>query len=466
MGEIEKQKFVGRVRGVRGQIVFIEREGEYRPQLNELLTSPEDESIKLEMHEYKSSHELSCLLLSPAKNLKRNMKVVSTGTQIKIPVGDGILGRVMNLYGDPEDDLGPIKSSELKSIYERASSVIDSKKSSKTTFLETGIKVIDFFTPIVRGGKVGLVGGAGVGKTVLMTELLRNITNQYKGVALFAGIGERIREGHELWKSLQENNVLDRTVMILGHINENAAVRFRTAWAAATLAEYFRDEKQKDVLFFVDNVFRFLQAGSELSTLIGEIPSEFGYQPTLQTEIAEFESRLMSRDNAYVTSVQTVYVPADEFNNPSVAATLPHLDTVVVLSREISQQGRHPSVDPFKSRSSVIDRNIIGDDHYETVTRSIETLNKFERLSRIVAIVGEEELSAENQKMYQRAKKLLNYMTQSLSTTAIYNATPGVYIKRDVVVGDVKAILDGKVDDIPAEKFLYVGDIESIKTSK
>jgi len=462
MEEINNQKFVGRVRGVKGQIVFIDYEGEYRPQLNELLSSEEDKSVKLEMHEYINSHELSCLLLSPAKNLKRNMKIISTGTQIKIPVGDNILGRVMNLYGDSEDGLGPIKSNEFKSIYRDTSLPIATKSSSKTTFLETGIKVIDFFTPIVRGGKIGLVGGAGVGKTVLMTELLRNITNQYKGIALFAGIGERIREGHELWTSLKENNVLDRTVLILGHINENAAVRFRTAWAAAALAEYFRDEKQKDVLFFVDNVFRFLQAGSELSTILGEIPSEFGYQPTLQTEIAEFESRLMSRDNAYVTSVQTVYVPADEFNNPSVAATLPHLDTVVVLSREIAQQGRHPSVDPFKSRSSVIDRSIIGDDHYETVTRSIETLNKFERLSRIVAIVGEEELSSENQKMYQRAKKLLNYMTQSLSTTAIYNATPGVYIKRDVVVKDVQAILDGKVDDIPAEKFLYIGDLESI----
>ncbi len=461
MEKIE-QKFVGRIRGVQGQIAFIECEGSYKPQLNELLTSIEDDSVRLEMHEYKSSNEISCLLLSSAKKIHRNMKVVSTGSQISVPVGDEILGRVMNLYGDAEDGLGPINSSERKSIYDSKTFSSTRKDLSKTELMETGIKVVDFFTPIVRGGRVGLVGGAGVGKTVLINELLRSITNSSEGVALFAGIGERIREGHELWNSLKENDVLKRTALIMGHINKNAAVRFRTAWAAAALAEYFRDVKERDVLFFVDNIFRFLQAGSELSTILGEIPSEFGYQPTLQTEIADFESRLASTDKAYVTSIQTVYVPADEFNNPTVAATLPHLDTVVILSREIAQQGRHPSVDPFKSRSSVLTEDAIGAEHYKAVTRSIEVLNQYEKLSRIVTIVGEEELSVENQKVYQRARKLLNYMTQSLSTTAIYNAVPGVSVSRKDVVSDVKAILDGKYDKIPEEKFLYIGNLKSI----
>jgi len=460
MEENMKSQFVGRIQSIKGQIVSVSCENTYRPGLRELLTSPEDEQVRLETYEYTDSSTLLCLLLSSSKTIKRNMEVFGLGKQITIPVGHQVLGRVINLFGDPEDGRGPIESDDMRSIYPDTSSV--PRQNIRTNEItETGIKAIDFFTPIPRGGKIGLVGGAGVGKTVLMTEILHNISSRYKGVSVFAGIGERIREGRELWSSLEERELLERATLILGHINQNAAVRFRTAWSAATLAEYFRDVKGWDVLFFVDNIFRFLQAGSELSTLLGEIPSEFGYQPTLQSEIAQFENRLTSTEKAAITSVQTVYVPADELGNPTIAATLPHIDAVAILSRSMTQQGRHPAVDPFQSKSSMINPNIVGEEHYRAVTRAIEVLNQYERLSRVVTIVGEEELSAENQKIYARARKLLNYMTQSFFTTEVQSGRKGVYVERKNVVRDVQAILNGTLDLVPAERLMYIGDIKS-----
>ena len=308
---------------------------------------------------------------------------------------------------------------------------------------------------------MALVGGAGVGKTTLQEEILRNVVYDGTGVSVFAGIGERIREGHALYESLKEHNVLDRTALVFGHINKNAAVRAITASTAATLVEHFRDEEKTDVLLFVDNVFRFLQAGSELSTLLGELPSEFGYQPTLQSEIAEFENRLYSTTDASVTSVQTVYVPADEFGNPAVSATMPHMDAVAILSRELTYEGRYPAVDPFQSMSSALNPQTVGKEHYTAATEAIEILNQYKQLSRIVSIVGEEELSIENQKRYQRAQKLLNYMTQSFIVTEIETGRKGAKVPRELVVRDVRAILDGTLDAVPADKFLYIADLAS-----
>jgi len=460
MEENLKPQFIGRIKSVKGQIASVSCESSNRPGLRELLICPQDDTVRLETYEYTDNNTLLCLLLSSSKTIKRNLEVFSEGRQITIPVGNEVLGRVINLFGDPEDGRGPINSETVRPIYSNVKT--PSKNNPRSNEVsETGIKAIDFFTPIPRGGKIGLVGGAGVGKTVLMTEILHNISSRYKGVSIFAGIGERIREGRELWRSLEERELLERAVLIMGHINQNAAVRFRTAWSAATIAEYFRDVKNWDVLFFVDNVFRFLQAGSELSTLLGEIPSEFGYQPTLQSEIAQFENRLTSTEKAAITSVQTVYVPADELGNPTIAATLPHLDAVAILSRTMTQQGRHPAVDPFQSKSSMINPSIVGQEHYDAVTKAIEVLNQYERLSRVVTIVGEEELSAENQKIYARARKLLNYMTQSFFTTEVQSGRAGVYVERKDVVRDVKAILDGTFDLVPAEKFLYIGDTKS-----
>lgn len=455
-----KDMRVGRVRALIGQIVEIECEGTYLPELRELLVAENDPSIRMEAYAYSDERKLACLLLTAGKDIPRNMVVVSTGRQITIPVGREVLGRVVDLYGEPIDGRGAIGAKSERSIY-ALKEVMASGVMRPREVLETGIKTLDFFAPLLRGGKMALVGGAGVGKTTLQEEVLRNIVYSGSGVSVFAGIGERIREGHLLWRSLENSGVLDRTAIVLGHISKNAAVRFLTASTAAALVEYFRDEENEDVLFFTDNVFRFLQAGSELSTLLGEIPSEFGYQPTLQSEIAQFENRLFSTDRAAVTSVQTVYVPADEFGNPAIAATMPHMDASVILSRALTHEGRYPAVDPFESTSSALDPAIIGPEHYDAVTESIELMNQYKQLARIVSIVGEEELSAENRKRYDRAKKILNYMTQPLVATEVETGRLGVKVTRADVVRDMRAILSGALDNVPADKLLYIGDLRS-----
>lgn len=454
-------KFIGRIRSIKGQIVKVACEGGYKPCLMELLTTKEDNNIKMEVYKYERDTYFYCLLFSNKSDLRRNMEVVSTGEQISIPVDDTIMGRVVDLYGNAKDGKSKINSQEFVPIYKNNKD-FSRKIISERGLTETGIKVIDFFVPVLEGGKIGLVGGAGVGKTVLMTEVLRNLSSRFEGVSIFAGLGERIREGQELWKYLKDHEMINRTVLFLGDINENAAIRFRTAWSATKLVEYFRDVKCLEVLFFVDNVFRFLQAGSELSTLLGEIPSEFGYQPTLQSEIAEFENRLMSTDKAKVTSVQTVYMPADELGNPSVQATLPHLDSVVILSRDIAQQGRYPAVDIFQSRSSAIDKEIIGEEHYNTVVKSVEILDQYEKLSRIVTIVGKEELSTNDQKTYNRARKIINYMTQPLFAVSTESGKKGVFVQRERLIQDVKKIINGDFDNIDSEKFKQIGSTEDL----
>lgn len=455
----ETSMHVGRVRGLVGQIVRIECEGAHRPKLRELLVAEHDDTIRLEAYSYGDERTLYCLLLTEGGKIPRNTSIVSTGRQITIPVGKGVLGRAIDLYGEPIDGRGPIAADAERSIYAR-DVVRASKVMRPQDVLETGIKTLDFFSPLLRGGKMALVGGAGVGKTTLQEEILRNIVYEGTGVSVYAGIGERIREGHFLWRSLEESKVLDRTAIVLSHISKNAAVRFLSASTAATLVEYFRDVEGEDVLFFTDNVFRFLQAGSELSTLLGEIPSEFGYQPTLQSEISEFENRLFSTDKAAVTSVQTVYVPADEFGNPAVSATMPHMDAMVILSRDLTYEGRYPAVDPFSSTSRALDPNIVGEDHYNAVTASIELMNQYKQLSRIVSIVGEEELSVENRRRYERAKKILNYMTQPLVATEVETGRIGVKVTRADAVRDIQAIMDGELDSVPADKLLYIGSLK------
>lgn len=459
----ETKNFIGNTKKVEGQVAVISPAGDYLPFLKELLkVESGQESIYLEVYKYERNGDIYCLLMSSPSLVNQGMEVYSTGTEISIPIGENILGRVINLYGAPEDGGPKLDRSEERSIYKKSDFNVVEDVYRKNELAQTGIKALDFFVPLFEGGRAGLIGGAGVGKTVLMTEILRNISAQFKGVTLFAGIGERTREAYELWKYLEHNDLMDQAALILGQINESAAVRFRAAWSAASLAEYFRDEKNWDVLFFVDNIFRFLQAGSELSTLLGEIPSELGYQPTLESEISQFENRLASTRDASVTSVQTVYVPADEFSNPSVTATIPQLDTVIMLSRDIAQQGRYPSIDLLKSRSSALKRDIIGSKHYDTFIKATELLNKYDHLERIVSIVGEEELSEESKNDFQRAQKILNYMTQPFFNTEIETGRKGVYVKREKIVRDVKSILDGDLDLISAEKLVFISTTDNI----
>lgn len=453
---------VGRVRDLHGQVLTITCDGQYRPPLRELLFAEKDPAIKLEAYAYENDRILRCLLLASQSVLSRGDRILSTGQEITVPIGEGVLGRAIDLFGNPEDGRGPVDARSWRSIHSKASSE-SFDQLTKRELIETGIKAIDFFTPMQRGGKLLLVGGAGVGKTVLLTEMLRGLLTSHKGISIFAGIGERTREGHELWKWLGDNKLLPRSILMLGNIHKNAAVRFRTAWSGAALAEYFRDEEEQDVLFFVDNVYRFLQAGSELSTLASEIPSEFGYQPTLQSEIASFESRLKSTKTNTVTSVQTMYLPADELSDPSIAATIPHVDSVVILNRAIAQQGRLPAVDYTRSRSALLSESIIGKEHYRTVTEATDVLQQYERLNRVVAIVGLDELSAENRTIYERGQKILNYLTQPFYTAEVQTGRKGKFVPRNDTVTDIRRILSGEVDTVPASSLLYIGSIDELK---
>lgn len=459
-------KTVGYIKSVRGQVVELECEGSYFPRLRELLTAREDQSVRLEVHSYRTSSRISCLLLSHREMLFRRMEIVSTGEHMTIPVGKEILGRVMDLSGNALDGESPLSRAKERSIYATRKIPLSAKPRTDRSMSATGLKVIDFFTPLPQGGKIALVGGAGVGKTVLMTEIIHNLSSHHKGVSIFAGIGERLREGYELWKALQETGVLDRTALIMGLMSESAAVRFKIAWAAATLAEYFRDEEKSDVLFFVDNVFRFIQAGNELSTLLEEMPSEFGYQPTLQSEMARFESRLVSSPEAQITSAQTVYVPADQLANPAVNAALPYFDAVVILSRDVVRQGLFPAVDLLRSRSSILDRGILGEDHYHAVTEAVELLNYHTRLARIVTVIGESELSESDRILYLRARCLQNYMSQPFFTVEAQTGRKGFFADRKEVVRDVQRIIDGTFDDIQPEKFQYMGSIDETRRAQ
>jgi F-type H+-transporting ATPase subunit beta len=450
--------FRGRIRGVRGQIVEVAYDNDdILPKFFEILTSPENPKVKLEVYAYSHDNMLYCLSLSNRSLLYRDMPIITTGAPLVIPAGDAVLGRVFNLFGEPVDNKGPIENVQYVPIYKEKGKSEDVVTSQE--IIETGIKELDFFTPFVKGGKVGFVGGAGVGKTVLQTELLHNITFKHEGVSMFAGIGERIREGHELMKALEDSKVISRVALVFGQMNENAIIRFRVAWAAATLAEYFRDVQKKDVLLFADNVYRFIQAGAEVSAVLGSIPSELGYQATLETEISNFENRLVSTKNGSITSCQTVYVPADELSDVGVAAILSHLDAQVILSRDRASRGFYPPIDPLVSSSSTLNKKIVGEKHYEMATRALETLNNHQRLSRIVAIVGEAELSPADQLVYQRAKKLINYMTQPFYTTEAQTAKKGVFVNRGDMVNDVEAILTGKVDKVPDDKLMYIGTL-------
>lgn len=447
---------VGTVRSVKGQIAEIQIESEKQPFLFEILVNPEQPDVRLEVFAQEQL-SVSCLIITGRSKLHRGMKVVGTSSDLKVPVGEEVLGRAIDVLGIPQDNNGEIKATSKLSIYSKPPALNLLKSSHE--LLETGIKIIDFITPILKGGKVAFIGGAGVGKTILITELIHNITAQNQGLSVFTGVGERIREGQELYQRLQESNVLNKTAIVVGNMSENAAIRFRTALAGITLAEHFRDSLQKDVLFFIDNMYRFVQAGNEVATLLGTIPSEQAYQATMQTELSILEDRLVSTDTGSITSIQTVYVPGDDLSDAGVASILSFMDTAIVLSRSIAQLGIYPPVDLSQSTSSTISKPIIGAEHYDTLIRFQQLLDKYNKLSHIVAIVGESELSTEDQTLYNRTKKIINYFTQPFFVTEAQTGRKGVYVSRSQTIKDIQFIMSGKVDQLNNESFKYIGSL-------
>lgn len=450
--------YVGKIIAAVGQIVQVALESDLLPQIHDILTADQNHHIKLEVYSY-SGNIVNCLSLTPISLINRNMPIVTTNGPLMVPVGIQTLGRVVNLFGEDEDGQGPLQVQARRPIYARAPSFNLIKNLPQ--ILETGIKVIDFVSPFLRGGKIGFIGGAGVGKTVLISELIHNIAAEKTGVSVFAGIGERVREGQELYHSLQESKTLPNIALIFGQMGSNAAIRFRVASAGASMAEYFRDEEKKDVLFFIDNIYRFVQAGNEVSTLLGNIPSEQGYQPTLQSELGNIQERLVSTISGSITSIQTIYVPSDDLADAGVASIISYLDSMITLSRSVAQLGLYPAVDLMHSSSSVLSNPaLIGNEHYQMIAQFQQTLTRYYQLQRIVAILGEAELSGEDQQVYARAKRLINYMTQPLFVTEAQTGKVGKFVKRTDTISDIKAILDGKLDKTPEDQLLYIGSLK------
>lgn len=451
----------GRVVSVRGQIVEVEF-GREKPSLHDVLQLKEDTSVMMEVYTSSSPAKFYCLSLSPTNKITRGAQVLNTRNPILMSLGQGLLGRVVDIFGRPLDSLGEIKQTVRRPIYKEAPMYGDI--STHQEVLETGIKVLDLFSPVLKGGKIGLFGGSGVGKTLLLTETIHNVVtlHRQKNVSVFAGVGERTREGQELYEALGVGNVLPSVALVFGQMGENPAIRFLTSFSGVTIAEYFRDEMQRDVLFFIDNVFRFAQAGNELSMLMNTIPSEDGYQPTLDSEMASFHERLVStRENA-ITTVEAIFMPNDDILDQGVQAIFPYLDSIVILSRAVYQEGRLPAVDILSSTSSALNPDIVGDDHYRVALQAQNLLKRSTSLERIVSLVGESELSREDQLLYQRAKKLKNFMTQSFFVAEHQTGRTGVYVPLTTTVEDAAKILSGAYDQVSDEKFLYIGSAKDI----
>lgn len=451
----------GKIIGIKGQIIEVEFL-ESKPKTHDIVVLEEDDSVKMEVYTSSSPTTFYCLSLSPTSSLHRGAIVVNTQAPVKIPVGKEVLGRVINIFGVPQDEKGPLGTSETRSIFSKE--IAFEHIATPKEVLQTGIKAIDFFSPILKGGKVGMFGGAGVGKTILLTEIIHNVVvlNKDKNVSVFTGVGERVREGQELYESLVESNVIDGVSLIYGGMGENPAVRLRTAIAGVTLAEYFRDEMKRNVLFFIDNVFRFAQAGYELATLMSTIPSEGGYQATLSSQMASLHERLASTKESAITSFEAVYVPSDDLTDYGVQSVFPYLDSFVVLSRGVYQEGRFPAIDLLASTSAGLNSEVVGQLHYKTALDAQALLKRALSLERIVSLIGQSELSADDQIIYRRSKLLKNYMTQSFYVTEEQTAREGKYVPLSETIQDVRGIIDGKHDNIDPEQLMFVGSIKEI----
>jgi F-type H+/Na+-transporting ATPase subunit beta len=451
----------GKVISIKGQIIEVEFLEE-KPRIYDVLTFKEDDSVKMEVYTSASPNSFYCLALTQVTKLHHGSIVISTNQPIKIPVGPELLGRVIDTLGEPQDGMGEIKAKEYRPIIAEAVSFADVDVPREV--LETGIKVIDFFTPIIKGGKVGLFGGAGVGKTVIISEIIHNlvILHAEKNVSIFTGVGERTREGEELFTTLKESNVMQGVNLIYGSMGENAAIRFRTAFTGVTLAEHFRDSG-KDVLFFIDNIYRFAQSGYELATLMNAIPSEGGYQSTLTSEMASFHERLVSTLKNTITTFEAIYVPADDLTDSGVQSIFPYLDSGLILSRAVYQEGRFPAIDILASNSSALNPDTVGEEHYQTAIDAQALLKRATALERIVALIGESELSPEDQTVYKRAKKLKNFMSQTFTVVETQTERKGVYVPLKDTVNDVKAILEGKADSLQPEDLMYIATLKDVE---
>ena len=456
----------GSVLRVSGTIVDIQFSQESVPNIyDELIIEIPDitdknkkRSVSLEVAQQLGDGVVRCIALNSTFGLSRNLAAKDTGAPIRVPVGKEALGRMLNVLGQPIDNKGPIKTKEKWLIYRDAPPLTEQK--IETEIQETGIKVIDLLCPFVKGSKIGLFGGAGVGKTILVMELIRNIAVEHGGLSVFTGIGERTREGQELWSGMQQSGVLDKTVLVFGQMGEMPGARLRTGLTGLTMAEYFRDKEHKDVLLFIDNIFRFVQAGSEVSALLGRMPSAVGYQPTLATEMGMLQERITSTVNGSITSIQAVYVPADDITDPAPATTFMHLDASTVLARKLASLGIYPAVDPLESNSKGLHPQIIGERHYNVARKVQKILQKYKELQDIIAILGLDELSAEDKILVQRAQKIQKFLTQPLFTAEFSSGIPGKYVPKEKTVDDFEKIVEGEYDKLPDDAFYMVGTLD------
>ena len=451
----------GKIVQVMGPVVDVEFEDNDLPYIKDALEVDNNgKRCVMEVAQHIGNNTVRCIMLAASEGLCKDMEVIAEGGGIKVPVGNKTLGRLFNVLGDTLDGGESLDGEEHWVIHRDPPSFED--QSPVVEVLETGIKVIDLLAPYAKGGKIGLFGGAGVGKTVLIQELIRNIATEHGGYSIFTGVGERSREGNDLWSEMKESGVLDKTALVFGQMNEPPGARMRVAETGLTMAEYFRDEEHQNVLLFIDNIFRFTQAGSEVSALLGRMPSAVGYQPTLQTEMGALQERITSTKNGSITSVQAVYVPADDLTDPAPANTFAHLDATTVLSRAIVEQGIYPAVDPLESNSRILEEDVVGKEHYETARRVQEILQKYTELQDIIAILGMEELSEEDKLVVYRARKIQKFLSQPFHVAENFTGVPGKYVPLKETVRGFKAIIDGEMDEYPEAAFFNVGTIDDV----
>jgi F-type H+-transporting ATPase subunit beta len=452
----------GKIISVRGVVVDVQFPLDDVPQIYHALEVSLDKetTLTLEVEAVLVNGVVRCVAMGSTDGLRRGLETVNTGSYIQVPVGEATLGRIFNVLGQPVDEGKPVKTDTMYPIHREAPSL--KEQSVKEEVFETGVKVIDLLVPLIKGGKAAIFGGAGVGKTVTIQELIHNVAKQHSGVSVFTGVGERTREGNDLWKEMEETKVLDKTTLVYGQMNEPPGNRLRVALTGVTMAEYFREEKNMDVLLFIDNIFRFAQAGSEVSALLGRIPSAVGYQPTLASEMAALQERITSTRKGSITSIQAVYVPADDYTDPAPVVTFAHLDATITLERSLAEQALFPAVDPLTSSSTSLTPDVVGEEHYQTAREVLRTLQRYKDLQDIIAILGMEELSEEDKQTVNRARKIQRFLTQPMFVAEPFTGSPGRYVKREDTVKGFQEILEGKHDDKPETAFYMKGTIEEV----